>query len=143
MRVSGYTKAFVTGLEGPSSSRFKRGIATCKHFAAYDLENYQNVTRFNFDVKDTTQGLSTLRSIARHRFMPVPKTQRLVPSCAALILSMAFPRVSILISFRPFCVNTGVGMLPIIKSPPTALHWTLRSICTTTQHSPNKPLPTL
>ncbi|TVY82099.1 putative exo-1,4-beta-xylosidase xlnD [Lachnellula suecica] len=57
-RVSGYTKAFVTGLEGPSSSKFKRGIATCKHFAAYDLENYHNVTRFNFDAQVSTQDLA-------------------------------------------------------------------------------------
>ncbi|KUJ21700.1 uncharacterized protein LY89DRAFT_608133 [Mollisia scopiformis] len=57
-RVSGYTKAFVTGLEGPSSSKFKRGIATCKHLAAYDLENYRNVTRFTFDAQVSIQDLA-------------------------------------------------------------------------------------
>ncbi|PVH68454.1 glycoside hydrolase family 3 protein [Cadophora sp. DSE1049] len=57
-RVSAYTKAFVAGLEGPHSSRTKRGVATCKHYAAYDLENYQNVTRFTFDALVNVQDLA-------------------------------------------------------------------------------------
>jgi len=57
-RVSRYAEAFVRGLEGPSNSTFKRGIATCKHFAAYDLEDYKNVTRWVFDAKVSTQDLA-------------------------------------------------------------------------------------
>ncbi|KAH8594194.1 beta-xylosidase [Bisporella sp. PMI_857] len=58
LRVSGYTKAFVAGLEGPHNSTIKRGVATCKHYAAYDLENYQNVTRFTFNALASTQDLA-------------------------------------------------------------------------------------
>lgn len=57
-RGAGYAEAFVRGLEGPSNSTFKRGIATCKHFAAYDTEDYNNVTRWIWDAKVSTQDLA-------------------------------------------------------------------------------------
>ncbi|KAL1902416.1 hypothetical protein Sste5346_001396 [Sporothrix stenoceras] len=51
-----YAAAFVRGMEGNGTT--KRVIATCKHFAAYDLENSGSTTRFNFDAKVTMQDLA-------------------------------------------------------------------------------------
>lgn len=43
-----YAKAYVTGLQTNYSLS-----ATCKHYAAYSLENWHNVTRFEFDAEVT------------------------------------------------------------------------------------------
>jgi beta-D-xylosidase 4 len=55
--VSSYAGAFVEGLQGNDPTRPK-AIATCKHFAAYDLEDWHNVSRFNFDAIVGTQDLA-------------------------------------------------------------------------------------
>jgi xylan 1,4-beta-xylosidase len=52
-----YAAAFVHGMEGNGWASTKKVIATCKHFAAYDLENTGSTTRFNFDAKVTLQDL--------------------------------------------------------------------------------------
>ncbi|KUJ14582.1 glycoside hydrolase family 3 protein [Mollisia scopiformis] len=46
-RIKGYTKSLLLGLEGDQS--FKKVIATCKHFAAYDLEKWNGAVRYGFD----------------------------------------------------------------------------------------------
>ncbi len=51
-----WAEAFVRGMQGPGP--IHRVLATCKHFAAYDLENSGSTTRFNFDAKVTTQDLA-------------------------------------------------------------------------------------
>ena len=50
-----WAAAFVKGMQGPGPTH--RVIATCKHFAAYDLERSGSTTRFNFDARVSTQDL--------------------------------------------------------------------------------------
>ncbi|KAH8890713.1 glycosyl hydrolase family 3 N terminal domain-containing protein [Thozetella sp. PMI_491] len=56
LRIKGYTKRLLRGLEGTGAQR--RIIATCKHYAGYDLEEWGGVTRHNFDAKITAQELA-------------------------------------------------------------------------------------
>ena len=56
LRIKGYTAALLRGLEGNQSQR--RIIATCKHYAGYDLESWGGVTRHDFDAKITPQDLA-------------------------------------------------------------------------------------
>jgi beta-D-xylosidase 4 len=51
-----WAEAFVKGMQGSGSTH--RVIATCKHYAAYDLENSGSTTRFNFNAKVSTQDLA-------------------------------------------------------------------------------------
>ncbi|KAI0913977.1 glycoside hydrolase superfamily [Ustulina deusta] len=57
LRVKNYVKYFVLGLEGPPASYPKKTIATCKHFAGYDLENGNSSNRHSFDAIISTQDL--------------------------------------------------------------------------------------
>ncbi|WDK19699.1 glycosyl hydrolase family 3 N terminal domain-containing protein [Colletotrichum graminicola] len=54
--LQNYVAAMLTGLEGGDPS--KKLIATCKHYAANDFENYKGVDRAGFDANITTQDLS-------------------------------------------------------------------------------------
>ncbi|KAH6661686.1 glycoside hydrolase superfamily [Halenospora varia] len=56
LRLKGYVAALLRGLEGKQAQR--RIIATCKHYAANDLESWSGVTRHNFDAKITLQDLA-------------------------------------------------------------------------------------
>ncbi|CAK7225336.1 hypothetical protein SBRCBS47491_005853 [Sporothrix bragantina] len=62
LRNGRFGEAFVRGMQGSDSKDKNRVIATCKHFAAYDLEDNGGgsggVTRFNFDAKVTVQDLA-------------------------------------------------------------------------------------
>ncbi|KAK3688788.1 glycoside hydrolase superfamily [Podospora appendiculata] len=51
-----WAEAFIKGMQGPGPTH--RVVATCKHFAAYDLEGSGSTTRFNFDAKVSTQDLA-------------------------------------------------------------------------------------
>ncbi|KAK3330009.1 glycoside hydrolase superfamily [Apodospora peruviana] len=55
-RIKGYTKAIVAGLEGNQAIR--KVIATCKHYAAYDLERWKGMTRYKFNAIVSSQDLS-------------------------------------------------------------------------------------
>ncbi|KAL1836448.1 hypothetical protein VTJ49DRAFT_5136 [Mycothermus thermophilus] len=55
VRIKGYVKAFLAGLEGDGPVR--KVIATCKHYAAYDLERWQGITRHNFNAVVSLQDL--------------------------------------------------------------------------------------
>ncbi|KAI1812563.1 beta-xylosidase [Poronia punctata] len=55
-RIKGYTEHFLRRLEGSESQR--RVIATCKHYAGYDMEAWGGVTRHSFDAKISTQELA-------------------------------------------------------------------------------------
>ncbi len=57
LRNSRFAAAFVRGMQGNSSATY-RVIATCKHYAAYDLEDFGSTTRFNFDAKVSLQDLA-------------------------------------------------------------------------------------
>lgn len=52
-----YVYQLLSGLEG-SDDKYLQVVATCKHFAAYDLEDWQGMDRFHFDAKVTAQDLN-------------------------------------------------------------------------------------
>lgn len=56
LRIKGYTKHLLRGLEGTGKQR--RIIATCKHYAGYDLEAWGGTDRHHFDAKITPQELA-------------------------------------------------------------------------------------
>lgn len=56
LRNSRFAEAFIRGMQGTASTL--RVVATCKHFAAYDLEAAGTTTRFNFDAKVSIQDLA-------------------------------------------------------------------------------------
>ena len=46
------------GLEQKSPKGFKKIVATCKHFAGYDLEDWDGNARYGFDARITEQDLT-------------------------------------------------------------------------------------
>ncbi|KAK0656889.1 glycoside hydrolase superfamily [Cercophora newfieldiana] len=56
VRIKGFTKALLAGLEGTGSIR--KVIATCKHFAGYDLERWKGAVRHRFNAVISSQDLS-------------------------------------------------------------------------------------
>lgn len=56
LHIKGYVKAMLAGLEGNETVR--KVIATCKHYAAYDLERWHGLTRYEFEAIVTLQDLS-------------------------------------------------------------------------------------
>ncbi|CAL5866359.1 uncharacterized protein PFLUO_LOCUS567 [Penicillium psychrofluorescens] len=68
--VARYVYALIDGLQNGIGPAHPKVVATCKHFAAYDLEDWGNVTRHTFDAIVSTQDLSeyylpSFRSCAR------------------------------------------------------------------------------
>ncbi|KAI2473854.1 glycoside hydrolase family 3 protein [Annulohypoxylon bovei var. microspora] len=58
-RISQYAAAFISGVQGPADSPFKKAVATCKHAAGYDLEDTpNNITRYSFDADISIQDLA-------------------------------------------------------------------------------------
>ncbi|KAB8304044.1 hypothetical protein EYC80_005390 [Monilinia laxa] len=56
--VSSYVNALVTGLQGGLDDLlYKKGVATCKHYAGYDLENGGGAIRYGFDAIISSQDL--------------------------------------------------------------------------------------
>lgn len=56
LRNSRFAESFIRGMQGTAATL--RVVATCKHFAAYDLEGAGSTTRFNFDAKVSMQDLA-------------------------------------------------------------------------------------
>ncbi|KAL5042387.1 Exo-1,4-beta-xylosidase bxlB [Aspergillus fruticulosus] len=56
LHCSRYVKEFVGGLQGDDPKNPKV-VATCKHLAAYDLEEWGGISRFEFDAKVSTVDL--------------------------------------------------------------------------------------
>lgn len=54
----GYVKHLLLGLEGGHNPPLKKMIATCKHFAGYDMEIWDGVIRYGFDALITSQDLA-------------------------------------------------------------------------------------
>jgi beta-D-xylosidase 4 len=51
-------KQLITGLQGGLDAQpYKKIVATCKHFAGYDIEDWQGYERYGFDAIITTQDL--------------------------------------------------------------------------------------
>jgi xylan 1,4-beta-xylosidase len=58
-RIKGYAAAMIRGLEGPlAATQERRVVATCKHFAGNDFEDWNGATRHNFNAKITMQDLA-------------------------------------------------------------------------------------
>ncbi|EOA88301.1 glycoside hydrolase family 3 protein [Exserohilum turcica Et28A] len=56
LRIKGYTKALLAGLEGDKAQR--KIIATCKHYVGYDMEAWGGTDRHHFDAQITMQDLA-------------------------------------------------------------------------------------
>ncbi|KEY73059.1 hypothetical protein S7711_06131 [Stachybotrys chartarum IBT 7711] len=56
LRVSRYAGAMVRGLEGDKAER--RIVATCKHYAGNDFEDWNGVSRHDFDARLTLQDMA-------------------------------------------------------------------------------------
>jgi beta-D-xylosidase 4 len=56
LRVKGYTKALLAGLEGDQPER--KIVATCKHYVGYDMEAWGGTDRHHFDAQITMQDLA-------------------------------------------------------------------------------------
>lgn len=57
LRIKGYAKSIIAGLEG-NNHKERLVIATCKHYAANDLEDWQGTTRHDFDARISQQDLA-------------------------------------------------------------------------------------
>lgn len=55
--LSSYVKALISGLQGDSKDPYKRVVATCKHFAGYDMEDWNGNSRNQFDAQISQQDL--------------------------------------------------------------------------------------
>ncbi|KZL82503.1 glycosyl hydrolase family 3 n terminal domain-containing protein [Colletotrichum incanum] len=89
--LQSYVAAMLTGLEGDDSS--KKLIATCKHYAANDFENYNGVDRAGFDANITTQDLSEY-------YLPPFKTCAVEKSVGSFMCSYNG------INGKPLCANS-------------------------------------
>jgi xylan 1,4-beta-xylosidase len=55
--LSSYVHALIDGLQGGYDPKYKRIVATCKHFAGYDMETWNGNFRYQFDAQISTQDL--------------------------------------------------------------------------------------
>ena len=55
--LSSYVHALVNGLQGGYAPEIKRVVSTCKHFAAYDMENWNGNFRYQWDAHVSSQDL--------------------------------------------------------------------------------------
>lgn len=53
--LSSYVDALISGLQG--DGKYKRVVATCKHFVAYDIESWNGNLRYQFDAHVNSQDL--------------------------------------------------------------------------------------
>ncbi|KAL6857296.1 glycoside hydrolase family 3 protein [Trichoderma novae-zelandiae] len=88
---SAYTYEYITGIQGGVDPEHLKIAATAKHFAGYDLENWNNQSRLGFDAIITQQDLSeyytpqflaAARYAKSHSFMCAYNSVNGVPSCA-------------------------------------------------------------
>lgn len=68
--VKRYAAAMIKGLEGPVPEKERRVVATCKHYAANDFEDWNGATRHNFNAK------ISLQDMAEYYFMPFQQCVR-------------------------------------------------------------------
>ncbi|KAJ4400986.1 hypothetical protein N0V91_008240 [Didymella pomorum] len=55
--LSSYVKALIAGLQGDATDPYKRVVATCKHYAGYDIEDWNGNLRYQNDVQISQQDL--------------------------------------------------------------------------------------
>ncbi|KAI5866490.1 glycoside hydrolase family 3 protein [Durotheca rogersii] len=56
--LSSYVRAVVKGLQGGEDPDVLKVVATCKHFVAYDIEDWHGNERYEFDARVTPQELA-------------------------------------------------------------------------------------
>ncbi|KFY00618.1 hypothetical protein O988_03192 [Pseudogymnoascus sp. VKM F-3808] len=56
--LTSYVSSLIDGLQGGSDQKYKRVVATCKHFAGYDMENWNGNERYQFDAQISMQDLA-------------------------------------------------------------------------------------
>lgn len=123
--LSSYVYQLITGLEGGVGKEpYPRIVATCKHYAGYDLENWHGNGRYGFDAIIDSQDL-------REYYMPPfqscardAKVQSIMCSYNAVSFfiltifrkvltssrSTEYPHVLIHIYFKHSCESTGDGI---------------------------------
>ncbi|KAK4545522.1 hypothetical protein LTR36_002872 [Oleoguttula mirabilis] len=55
--LSSYVHALIDGLQGGYDPKYKRIVATCKHFVAYDMESWNGNFRYQWDAHINSQDL--------------------------------------------------------------------------------------
>ncbi|KAF2682351.1 glycoside hydrolase family 3 protein [Lentithecium fluviatile CBS 122367] len=55
--LSSYVQALIRGLQGDAGDPYKRVVATCKHYAGYDIENWNGNLRYQVDAQISQQDL--------------------------------------------------------------------------------------
>ncbi|KAF2179690.1 glycoside hydrolase family 3 protein [Zopfia rhizophila CBS 207.26] len=89
--LSSYVHALINGLQGDPSDQYKRVVATCKHYAGYDIESWNGNYRYQFDAQISQQDmveyyLPPFQSCARDSnvgaFMCSYNAVNGVPTCA-------------------------------------------------------------
>ncbi|KAK8179615.1 beta-xylosidase [Phyllosticta citribraziliensis] len=56
--IASYVRALLDGLQGGVHPKYKKIVATCKHFLGYDIESWNGNWRYQFDAQITPQDLS-------------------------------------------------------------------------------------
>lgn len=99
--TSRYVSAFVDGLQRGEDQRYIKIAANCKHYAAYDLENWNGSSRFRFDARVTDQDLvethlpafeSCIRDVQGATIMCSYNAVNGIPSCANQFLLQTIAR---------------------------------------------------
>lgn len=89
--LSSYVHALIDGLQGGLNPEYKRVVATCKHFAGYDMESWNGNLRYQWDAHIGPQDLveyymPSFESCARDSnvgaFMCTYNALNGVPTCA-------------------------------------------------------------
>ncbi|GME36675.1 glycoside hydrolase family 3 protein [Neofusicoccum parvum] len=58
VQVARYARAMVEGLQGEGEGPYRKTIATCKHYAGYDVEDWGGNDRYAYDARISPQDLS-------------------------------------------------------------------------------------
>jgi len=65
--LSSYVHALIQGLQGEVSDPYKRVVATCKHFAGYDIEDWNGNLRYATSINDRFTKLTTALKVPVRR----------------------------------------------------------------------------
>lgn len=100
-RIQNYVKHLLLGLERDKSQPFKKVVASCKHYTAYNLETWASVTRYAFNANVSMQDvveyyLPPFQQCARDSRVQSIKCSynavNEVPTCASTYLLQKVPR---------------------------------------------------
>jgi beta-D-xylosidase 4 len=99
--TSQYVYALINGLQRGDDERYLKIAADCKHYAAYDLENWNGTDRFHFDARVSDQDLletylppfeSCIRDAKVASIMCSYNAVNGIPSCANQFLLQTLAR---------------------------------------------------